>query len=457
MCRKKLIMVACVCCWCGSMVHSAPQTSQRLLITEISTHYPEFIEIYNSADQDVSLDGFWFCYYPAAEEAAWDAPWRSKPFPDDAVIRANSYFLVTLGDDATTKGLLGDWNVYSSKMLNGNGGTVAILNNAPDTGEVVDAIGWGSSCLAVGSVAMAAPEGQALARRTGTSREEPFLKSGDNTADFYHALPAPSSSRSGIVLISDGSQSMNSMTDTIHVSLFNAGPVSCSFSIATESGIGYLAGSQPANLSLSPGEWGQISIQPKPYEYYVIDLETSGWDPKECSIIEAAWIGVCNGEVVQSNSSLIFLGQELDPYITWLTGITNEMLMLAPIPEAVIPRMLGELEGETVLSYSVNAFDRRFLEAAAMSLGLDMPDIQWINVFSWIKKATPDLSNHSLQTVAESLGIEGAHHRALTDSLMTSLVFQEAVRRLGSMLYVTIRIEGAVLPIGVLGLPITPF
>lgn len=450
------MVVACALCWCGSLSLSSAQVSEHLLITEVSLHNPEFIEIYNPMDQDVNLSEFWFCYYPA-ERVSWETPWRAKQFPKEAMIRSHGYFLLTLGDDNIGRDLLTDWNVYRRMMLNGDGGTVALLNGPPGRGEVVDAFGWGTSHLAVGTAAVESPEGRSLARFVGTSSDTPFLNTGDNATDFQCALPAPSSVRSAIILTSNGPQTVSRTTDTVEFSLLNASPTTRLFSIDTESEIGYSMVPQPIMLSLAPGEWGRISIRPTTYEYYVVDLETSGLDPTQCSIIEAAWGYVCDGDVVQSDSSLIFFGEELNPYITGLTGITEEMLKTAPKLEDVIPNMLARFEGKAVLSYSVNAFDQRFLEAAAASLGLDMPDIQWIDVFSWVKKAMPDLPSHSLQTVAESLGIEGLHHRALSDSLIANLVFQEAVQRLGSQLYVTIRAEDAELPVGVFVLPIVPF
>jgi len=454
--RKKLIVIACALCWCGSVSLASDRVSEHLLITEVSLHNPEFIEIYNPMDQDLSLSEFWFCYYPA-NRVSWETPWRSKQFPEEATIRSHSYFLLTLGDDNIGRDLLTDWNVYLRMMLNGDGGTIAILNGPPGKGEVVDAVGWGTSHLAVGTVSVEAPVGRSLARIVGSSSDAPFRNTGDNATDFHHALPAPSSARSGIVLISRRPQMVNCTTNTVEFSLFNASPATHLFAVDTESEIGYTMTPQPATLTLAPGEWGRISIHPTTYDFYVVDLETSGLDPTQCSIIEAAWVYVCDGDVVQSDSSLIFFGEELAPYITGLTGITDEMLKTAPKPEDVIPRMLVRFEGKSVLSYSVNAFDRRFLEAAAVSLGLDMPAIQWIDVFRWAKKAMPDLPSHSLQAVAESLGIEEGHHRALPDSLVTNQVFQEAVRRLGSQLHVTVRVEDSELPVACFVLPIDSY
>ena len=454
--RKKCAVTILVLCWSGSAKQVETQDAQHLLITEVSLYHPEFVEIYNPTDLAVSLSELWFCYYPANRDS-WEDPWRYKQFPAEATIAARGHFLLTFGRVETGQELPTDWRVYSGKTLDADAGAIAILDGDPIKGEVVDAIGWGTAPLSIGSAALAVPEGSSLVRMPGTNEGSPFRNTRDNIEDFHCSIPAPSNSRSGVVLITNEQQALNREIGASEFSLCNASPGTQAFTIEVESEIGYAAVVQPTTLNLACGECARVAICQAPYSYYVVDLETTGGSPNKHTIIEAAWVYVSDGEVLQTDSSLIFFGEELDPFITWYTGITDEMLAIAPKPEAVIPPMLAKLEGEPVLSYSGTAFDRRFLEAAATSLGLDMPDIQWINVFSWIKKATPDLPNHSLQTVAESLGIEGFYHRALSDSLITNLVFQEAVRRLGSQLYVTIQAEDAEFPVGVFVLPIAPF
>jgi DNA polymerase III epsilon subunit-like protein len=223
-----------------------------------------------------------------------------------------------------------------------------------------------------------------------------------------------------------------------------------------ESDIGFRAIPQPSSVILGPGECTRVVIHPATYALYSVDLETSGLDPRDYSIIEVAWACFRCGKLAQTYSSLVHLKGELDPYVTWLTGITSEMLETAPESGEVIPLLLDELDGKPVLYYSQNQFDQRFLEAAATSLGLRMPDIQWINVLPWAREALPDLPDHRLETVTEALGIEGRHHRALSDALMTGHVFLEAVGRLGSSLLVTILPEGNVFPVAAVSLPVDP-
>ena len=332
-------------------------------------------------------------------------------------------------------------------MIKDSAGTVAVLNGAPGQGEVIDAVGWGACHLSLGSPTSAAPEGWAVTRKPGVSENEPFQHTGDNGADFSHAPPAPSSAVTGAILVSVDSQVDRSEVEFASLTVCNTSPGSRSFSIHVESDIGFRIIPQPSSVILGPGECTRVVIHPATYEFYAIDLETTGLDTNDCSIIEVGWAFARCGEVVQTYSSLVSFEGELDPFITRLTGITSEMLETAPESAEVIPLLLDELDGETVLCYSRNRFDQRFLEAAAQSLQLEMPNIHWINVLPWAREALPALPDHGLKTVTEALGIEGRHHRALSDALMTGHVFLEAVRRLGTSVFVMIVSEDAVFPL----------
>jgi len=306
-----------------------------LLITEVSAHDPEFVELYNPTDQAVSLEGFWFCYYPSDRDS-WKDPWRAAEFSEEATIQPRGYFLLAFGEEAQGSGLLADWSVYSGKMIKASAGTVAVLDGVPGHGDVVDAVGWGACHLSLGSPASAAPEGWAMAREPGVNESEPFQHTGDNGYDFSHAPPSPSSGTVAASLVGDASQVSGPEGELRTLTVCNAGPTAQTFSIQASSDIGLRAIPQPSSVFLGPGECSRVVIHPATYEFYAVDLETTGLDASNCSIIEAGWAFSRCGEVVQTYSSLVSFGGELDPYITWLTGITSEMLETAPDPgEAV--------------------------------------------------------------------------------------------------------------------------
>ena len=102
-------------------------------------------------------------------------------------------------------------------------------------------------------------------------------------------------------------------------------------------------------------------------DYIVLDLETTGLDPKYDSIIEAAAAQIHNGEIVKTFQSLINPGFEISGFITELTGISNDMLTTAPELEQVFPKFLDFVGDSIVVGHNVN-FDVNFIYDNCMYL-----------------------------------------------------------------------------------------
>ena len=85
-----------------------------------------------------------------------------------------------------------------------------------------------------------------------------------------------------------------------------------------------------------------------PQDFCVVDIETTGLAPGYDGIIEIGAIMFENGEAVDSFASLLQpavneLGDYVSPFITNLTGITNEMLDAAPPTPQVLEGLQREL------------------------------------------------------------------------------------------------------------------
>ena len=61
-------------------------------------------------------------------------------------------------------------------------------------------------------------------------------------------------------------------------------------------------------------------------DYVLVDIETTGLSPKENDIIEIGAIKVRNNKIIEEYESLIKINYNINPFITKLTGITNDML-----------------------------------------------------------------------------------------------------------------------------------
>ena len=95
-------------------------------------------------------------------------------------------------------------------------------------------------------------------------------------------------------------------------------------------------------------------------QFVVLDIETTGASPFEGnSITEIGAIKVKGGVKLDSFNELINPGSPLPPYITNLTGITDEMLYDKPGISAVLPsfiQFIGE-PSETILVAHNSPFD----------------------------------------------------------------------------------------------------
>ena len=74
--------------------------------------------------------------------------------------------------------------------------------------------------------------------------------------------------------------------------------------------------------------------------YAIVDVETTGGSAKTDRIAEIAVYLFDGQKIVSSYSTLVNPGIRMPPFITKLTGITNNMLATAPTFEEVADKIL---------------------------------------------------------------------------------------------------------------------
>ena len=95
----------------------------------------------------------------------------------------------------------------------------------------------------------------------------------------------------------------------------------------------------------------------------VIDFETTGMTPTQgARATEVAIVLLEQGRVVDRFQSLMQTGAWVSPFITDLTGITNEMLRTAP-PAAEVMRDAARFVGNAPMVAHNAAFDSKFWQA----------------------------------------------------------------------------------------------
>jgi len=152
--------------------------------------------------------------------------------------------------------------------------------------------------------------------------------------------------------------------------------------------------------------------------YIALDLETTGLDPDRDAVIEIGVVRFQGSRVESEWASLVNPGRPLPPFITQLTGISDDMLAKAPRIKRVIAD-LAEFVGDLpILGHNI-AFDLSFMRRVGL-FGLN----QAIDTYDLASVLLPDAGRYRLASLASSLGIPVPQsHRALDDAHTTRQIF----------------------------------
>ena len=160
-----------------------------------------------------------------------------------------------------------------------------------------------------------------------------------------------------------------------------------------------------------------------PQDYTVVDIETTGLSPSRDEIIEISALKIRSGKIYNEFSQLIKPKAKIGPFITHLTGITNEMVISAPKIEEVLPDFINFVSNDIILGHNVK-FDLNFIRTNLENYGFNPLLNQSIDTMILGRKYCK-LKSHSLKNLAihYKVSIEG-HHRALNDCLITHNIYQ---------------------------------
>jgi len=170
--------------------------------------------------------------------------------------------------------------------------------------------------------------------------------------------------------------------------------------------------------------------------FIVLDLETTGASPQQgCGITEIGAIAVRGGEVLGEFSTFVNPQVPLPEYIINLTGITDEMLVDAPLISEVFPDFIEFIDRhEDIHLVAHNApFDIGFLKAAATSLALEWPKYEVIDTVKLARRVIDrsEILNYKLGTLSQFFDTQALpNHRALDDVKTTVEVLHRLIERL---------------------------
>jgi len=157
--------------------------------------------------------------------------------------------------------------------------------------------------------------------------------------------------------------------------------------------------------------------------YAVLDIETTGGNARFEKITEIA-ICIHDGEkIVREYSTLVNPEKSIPPFITRLTGITNEMVEGAPKFYEVAKEIVELTEGMTLVAHNAH-FDYGFIREEFRTLGFNFHRNTLCTV-KLSRKLIPGYRSYSLGNICDHLGISNtARHRAAGDAMATTKLFE---------------------------------
>lgn len=149
-----------------------------------------------------------------------------------------------------------------------------------------------------------------------------------------------------------------------------------------------------------------------------LDIETTGLDPQKDAIIEIGAVRFSGRRVEDEWSTLIHPGRPIPPYITQLTGITDQMVLQAPSIKSVIKELANFAGDDPILGHNVG-FDLSFLRRYGI-----LRENETIDTYEMASILLPNAGRYNLGALAQALGVLlPATHRALDDANATRGVY----------------------------------
>jgi DNA polymerase III subunit epsilon len=162
--------------------------------------------------------------------------------------------------------------------------------------------------------------------------------------------------------------------------------------------------------------------------YAIVDIETTGGYAENHRITEIAVMWHDGLQAEKSYRTLVNPQRPIPPYITGLTGITNEMVLSAPRFEEIAQELLPWLTDKVFVAHNAH-FDYSFLKKEFEQVGINWQTKKLCTVRLG-RKIIPGLRSYSLGSISESLGIHiDNRHRAGGDAEATVKVFSQLLYR----------------------------
>ena len=159
-----------------------------------------------------------------------------------------------------------------------------------------------------------------------------------------------------------------------------------------------------------------------------LDIETTGLDPDKEAVIEIGAVRFKDHRVEGEWSTLLHPGKRIPPFITQLTGITDQMVLQAPSIRDTLPDLVEFVGNSPILGHNVR-FDLSFLRKQGIFRNNTLLD-----TYEVASVLVPNAGRYGLGALAQALGVPyPATHRALDDAQATRGVYLRLIEEASSL------------------------
>lgn len=170
--------------------------------------------------------------------------------------------------------------------------------------------------------------------------------------------------------------------------------------------------------------------------FTVFDVETTGLSAVNNRMTEIGIVKIRGGEIIDEYETLMNPGEFIPPYITQMTGITNEMVHKKPAFEELAPQILNFIgSGGVILGGHNVRFDYSFLNESLLRAGYNRLEYPSLCTARLARRLSRSLPSKSLDSLKRHFGIHTKRkHRAIDDARATAQILSIFIEQLVSEL-----------------------
>ena len=171
--------------------------------------------------------------------------------------------------------------------------------------------------------------------------------------------------------------------------------------------------------------------------FAVVDLETTGFDPRKDRIVQMAAVVVDGRGTVVDSWDTVVRPESPETYehgAEHVHGISREMVENGMPLRDALDRIWTLAEGRVFTAHN-SRFDISFLEAESQRVGLDRQVERHVDTLELARRADRERARkHSLQALCEHYGVERERaHEALSDARATASILLRLIEEIGAV------------------------